>query len=153
ELSGNAITLQSAGDGVDAPPPAFLKASAGSSLVAFDIFVPPNPVAPTDPCQLFVAGSLKLAGVVSGGADLAKSGTGTLILSAANTFGGRMLVREGVLSVGDNQALGATSAGTELFGTALLRLDGRRSADDPPRDLTIAGESLTIGEEFTTPIP
>src|SRR5262249_42245822 len=99
---------------------------------------------PTDPCRLIVTGNLKLAGVLSGGADLEKTDGGDLVLSAANTFTGRMLVREGVLSVGANQALGATSAGTELFGDGLLRLDGRRGVAHPPLDLAVAGEALTV---------
>jgi autotransporter-associated beta strand protein len=153
ELSGNAITLASTGGGVDAPPPAFLEAGSGSSSISFGIFVPPNPILPIDPCRLIVHGNLKLAGVVSGAPDLEKTGDGTLILTAANTFTGRMLVQDGVLSIADNQALGASAAGTELFGDALLALDGRRGADDPPLDLTIAGEALTIGEDAALPTP
>jgi len=166
ELSGNAITLQREGGGVDAPPPAYLGATAGSSSIGFDIALPtpppiavdiatptPPPIVPPNPVRVAQGSGLELAGVVSGAADLEKLGAGTLILSAANTFTGRMLVQDGVLSVAHSQALGGNAAGTELFGSALLRLDGQRGSDLPAEDLTVVGETLTIGQDVSIPQP
>jgi autotransporter-associated beta strand protein len=148
ELGGQAILLEGGFD----DPPAYLEATAGSSSIGFDIAYPVDPNAP-NPLRVAAGSELRLAGVVSGAGDLEKLGDGTLILSAANTFTGRMLVRDGVLSVGDNQALGSSTAGTELFGDALLQLDGRQGVDDPPLNLTVVGEALTIGEDVANPLP
>jgi autotransporter-associated beta strand protein len=132
ELSGNAITLESDSGGVDVPPPAYLEATAGSSNISFDIFVPPNPVVPPNPIRLADGSELTLAGVVSGDADLEKAGAGTLILTAANTFTGHMTVAEGTLSVRHDLALGDAAGSTELLpGTTLELFGGVIVASEP----------------------
>src|SRR2546425_933880 len=60
----------------------------------------------------------------SGTVALTKTGTGTLTLSGANTYGGATTVRAGVLDVQNNTALGATAGATTVAGGAALQLDG-----------------------------
>jgi T5SS/PEP-CTERM-associated repeat protein/autotransporter-associated beta strand protein len=56
--------------------------------------------APADPMTLGVAtGSAEQSGVVSGTGDVIKQGDGELILSAANTYTGQTILRNGTLSV------------------------------------------------------
>jgi autotransporter-associated beta strand protein len=52
-------------------------------------------------------GTLTVSAVVSGAAVLSKAGSGTLVLSAANTYSGGTRLTAGTLSVGNNSALGA----------------------------------------------
>src|SRR5262249_27487729 len=106
--------------------------------------VPPNPTVLPNPVRVAGGSSLELAGIISGDADLEKLGAGTLTLSAANTFTGRMLVSEGLLAIGDNQALGSGIAGTELFADAGLLLHGWEGADLPALDRVNGGEALTV---------
>jgi autotransporter-associated beta strand protein len=162
ELSGNAITLQSDAGGVDLPLPAYLEAAAGTSSIGFDIFVPPNPVVPPNPIvppnpvRVADAASLTLAGVVSGDAGLEKSGAGTLVLSAANTFTGQMTVAEGTLSVRHDSALGDSTGDTELLAGTTLELFGgvaianeplllHAAPVDPCRLVSLGGENVWGG--------
>lgn len=68
-------------------------------------------------------------------AQLVKQGTGTLILSGANTFTTSMTVNNGVLNILSNTALGTTAAGTIVTTGAALELQG---------GITITGEALTL---------
>jgi autotransporter-associated beta strand protein len=162
ELSGNAITLQTEAGGVDAPLPAFLGATAGSSSIGFDIATPnPPPIVP-NPVRVADSSELELAGVVSGAAALEKLGGGTLILSAANTFSGEMTVAEGTLSVRHALALGAAAGGTQLLAGATLELFGGVAiADEPlllhatpvdPCRLVSVGGDNAWGGSISTPV-
>jgi outer membrane autotransporter protein len=64
------------------------------------------------------ANTLTLTGVIGGATSLTKIGTGTLVLSGANTYSGSMLVVAGILGVGSNTALGNGGTVT-LIGTTL----------------------------------
>ncbi len=86
---------------------------------------------------------LTLAGKVTGGAtSLTKSGTGTLVLSAANAHSGTTLVAQGILSITNGDALGTADATagtrTEVSSGATLALSGN-IAVDPNELLTLNG--------------
>lgn len=72
--------------------------------------------------------SLEVSGIVAGADNLIKAGTGTLILSGANTFTGTTAVRDGILRLeygtgNDNSKL-ADGATLTLGGVAALTLVG-----------------------------
>jgi autotransporter-associated beta strand protein len=77
---------------------------------------------------------LALVGAVSGN-NLAKAGTGTLILSGANTHTGTTTISVGVLRASSNGALGTTAGGTTVTAGATLELSG---------NVAITGEALTL---------
>jgi fibronectin-binding autotransporter adhesin len=60
-----------------------------------------------------------LTGVIGGGGRLTKTGTGTLILSGSNTYGGGAAVTGGVLQASADANLGAAAAGLSLDGGTL----------------------------------
>jgi autotransporter-associated beta strand protein len=62
--------------------------------------------------------TLTLSGVLSGTNSITKEGTGTLVLSAANTYSGGTAINTGTLRAGNNAALG-TGAATVASGAAL----------------------------------
>jgi autotransporter-associated beta strand protein len=73
-------------------------------------------------------------------ADLSKIGTGTLAFAAANpNLLGQVFVNEGVLSVQNSGALGATTAGTTVASGATLQLSGTSA-----HPIFVIGEPLTI---------
>jgi fibronectin-binding autotransporter adhesin len=67
---------------------------------------------------------LVIDAVVSGSAEIVKTGAGQLRLNAANTFTGPLTLNEGALRLAHAQGLGATSAGTSVNGSAYLQLHG-----------------------------
>ena len=85
------------------------------------------------------AGTGEISSVIGNGGGtqaIAKSGTGTWILSGANTYTGTTTVNEGILQIRDNSALGTTAGGTSVTRGGILQLDGAR---------TIGAETLTFG--------
>jgi fibronectin-binding autotransporter adhesin len=80
-------------------------------------------------------GSTSFAGVISGNGGLTKTGTGTFVLTGANSLAGLTTVSQGVLSVRNNAGLGSNAAGTVVNAGAALELQG---------GVTITGEALTI---------
>lgn len=70
-----------------------------------------------------------LDGVVTGGGTLTKAGTGTLTVSAANTFGAAVQISGGTVKTGDGAALG--SIGAVINNTGTLDLDGQNLASLP----------------------
>ena len=67
-----------------------------------------------------------LSGIVSGGANnaLSKAGTGTLVLSGANTYAGATTISAGALRASNATSLGTTAAGTTVASGAALELSG-----------------------------
>lgn len=68
-------------------------------------------------------GTLTLSGVISGGFQLTKTDSGTLILAAANTYTDNTLVNVGLLSITNAAGLGPTSNLTTVANGATLDLD------------------------------
>ena len=77
--------------------------------------------------------SSALAASNTGG--LAKSGAGTLTLSAANAYTGTTSITAGVLNIQNASALGGTAAGTIVSNSAALQIQG---------GITVTGESLSL---------
>ncbi|PAW75197.1 MAG: hypothetical protein B9S38_02215 [Verrucomicrobiia bacterium Tous-C4TDCM] len=82
----------------------------------------------------------EIRGVIQGTAGLNKPGTGTLLLSAANTFPGPLGVTAGTLMVGNPSALGASSAVTTVANNAVLDLNGANMTIANP--LTLNGTGI-----------
>ncbi len=69
--------------------------------------------------------TLTYGGVIAGASTLTKSnGTGTLVLSGANTYAGSTTLSAGVLRVGDSTALGSTAGGTTVASGTTIEIDG-----------------------------
>jgi autotransporter-associated beta strand protein len=73
--------------------------------------------------------------VIEGGTDIEKHGLAALNLSAANTFTSHVTVAEGTVSLFDDQALGASTTGTEILEGATLELVGGLVINNEPLDI------------------
>jgi titin len=83
------------------------------------------------------ASTLNVSAVVSGGVGLTKARTGTLALTAANTYTGGTALSAGALTVGNNSALGT--------GTLTLTGGTIQAAGGP----VMLANALTLGGNFT----
>ncbi len=105
-------------------------------------------------------GRTLISGIISntlGTTDLLKTGAGTLTLSGTNTFGGTTTVRNGVLEVNNNSALGSgTSAvlinDASTTGTMNTALYLGASGVTLSRNLTVGsqGATTTLGGNFAS---
>ena len=103
-------------------------------------------------------GTLQLSQEISGASGsvtegrITKSGAGILSLTAANTFQGQLWINAGQVQAGSDGALGATSAGTQVFYGGQLALVGDRALSEP---ITIgpngdaAGDIAVLGATCT----
>ncbi len=102
----------------------------------------------TAPSTISTTGAftLTVSGLVSGAGNLTTTGTvagGTVLLQGANTsHTGAITVSSGTLKVGNDDALGATSAGTTVNSGATLDLAGFNVCPEP---LTINGTLSNTG--------
>ena len=90
-----------------------------------------------------------IAGAVSGDGSLTQTGSGTLVLTAANTYGGGTTIGEGTLEISDDSALGAvpTAAATDLTfaRTGVLQAGGNFTLN--------ANRGVNIGDGVIAAIP
>jgi autotransporter-associated beta strand protein len=70
------------------------------------------------------AETLTISGRITGVGGITKEGTGTLVLSGANTYGGITKINVGVINARHSTALGTIALGTEIVGNAALELQG-----------------------------
>ncbi len=97
----------------------------------------------SDAKTLSVGGSnsTTFSGVISdfafmgGRGNMAKSGTGTLTLTGANTYTGTTTISAGVLNIQHASALGTAAGGTTVASGAALQMQG---------SFTVNGEALTL---------
>ncbi|MEI7851076.1 MAG: autotransporter-associated beta strand repeat-containing protein [Kiritimatiellales bacterium] len=83
-------------------------------------------------------GTLTVGGVIDDGVNtysLTKEGAATLVLTAANTYGGETIINNGILRIGNARALGSTEAGTTVNVGSELELSG---------GITVTNELLTL---------
>ena len=70
------------------------------------------------------SGNTSITGSISGAGNLAKNGTGTLLLSGPNTFGGTLTILNGAVNISNASALGSTTGGTSVLNGGALHLQG-----------------------------
>lgn len=108
--------------------------SSGVNLVSAPVTLSSNTV-----FDIASGTSLEFSGAIGGSGGLTKStGTGTLILSGANTYSGVTTINAGIVKITHSSALGSTSAGTTIAGGTAggtLQLEG---------GIVIAGETLQV---------
>lgn len=78
---------------------------------------------------------MDISAVVSGAFTVTKNGTGTMVLSGANTYTGATTVSAGVLNIQNAAGLGTTAGGTTVSSGATLQLQG---------NITVGAEALNI---------
>ena len=76
----------------------------------------------------------------NGAGSVTKSGAGTLIVTAANTYTGTTTITSGVLNIQNATALGTTAGGTIVAAGAALQLQG---------GITVGAEALTLNGDGT----
>jgi fibronectin-binding autotransporter adhesin len=84
------------------------------------------------------------SGIISGiGGNITKQGTGTFVLSGANTYDGTTTVSTGVLRALNNTALGTAAGGTTVASGAALEVDGGIALGN--EGLTLSGTGIANG--------
>jgi fibronectin-binding autotransporter adhesin len=98
------------------------------------------------------AAQVTIPGVIGGGGNLLKSGSGTLILAGTNAYGGATTVNGGTLALGNPAALqqstfDASGSGTLSFGTLTAALFGGLEGSGRLAlvDADSAGVALSVG--------
>ncbi len=113
-LSGNSIILGPGLAGITD------SASSGGNTIALNIRLG----ATRDIIVTNTAETLTISGTIAGVGGINKEGTGKIVLSGGNKFGGILKINVGVVNAQSNTALGTIAAGTEVVGGAALELQG-----------------------------
>lgn len=92
--------------------------------------------------------TLTLDGIIDGDQALNKTGVGTLVLTAANTYSGNTTVSAGTLRVTANDGLGTTAGGTTVASGATLDLRAVDYTTTEP--VTLQGGTLYNSSGTTT---
>jgi autotransporter-associated beta strand protein len=107
---------------------------AGANSLGLNLALPA-----TRSFTVIAGGTLSVGGSISGSGGLTKSGTGTLIVSGNNSYGGVTTISQGVLNVRSATALGLSdgtlSTGSVVANGAALEVQG---------GLSIGNEALTL---------
>ena len=115
---------------------------AGSLLVAGGVSLGANRTLTID-----ATGAVELSGTISGSgtSGLVKTGTGTLVLSGANTFNGNVTVNSGALNIRNNTALGNTAGNVVVASGAALEFQGGITIGTGEDGTSVAGVGLGSG--------
>lgn len=124
-LSGNPIILGPGLAGITD------SVASGGNTIALDIRLD----ATREIIVTNTAETLTISGRIAGVGGINKEGTGKVVLSGANTFGGILKINVGVVNAQHSTALGTIATGTEVVGGAALELQG---------GITISYEALAL---------
>jgi autotransporter-associated beta strand protein len=101
-----------------------------------------------------VDANVQLAGIVSeaaAGSGLTKTGNGNLILSGANTYTGVTTIADGIVTLGNNSALGSEAGGTIIQADASLDIRGFRAGATGGESIQVQGTGHNgLGAIFNT---
>jgi autotransporter-associated beta strand protein len=89
--------------------------------------------------DLSITASIEAAGGIT------KTGPGTLLLGAANSFTGPVFINEGVVHIQNNTSLGTTGAGTTVADGATLQIEFVGALAEPLISIQGAGRGGTLG--------
>ena len=105
-------------------------------------------LAGTSPTITVNASGGTISSVVAGTAGLTKAGTGTLLLTSANTYSGGTFLNAGLLISNKTTALGASSNPLTLNGGTL---DFASGGDSPGYNTTINGNAAILSDPGLAP--
>ncbi|MBU3665816.1 MAG: hypothetical protein FGM15_08080 [Chthoniobacterales bacterium] len=137
-LSGNAISSEGSFNN---------NTTSGTNTLAFNIAL----TLASHGFNVATGGTMLVSGSISGASSAinlnsGNTALGTLILSGSNSFGGGVTVTEGVLDIRNNNALGATAAGTTVLSGGELRLSGGITVNEAlTNSSTGSGAGATTG--------
>ncbi len=88
---------------------------------------------------------LSITAAIAEAGGITKTGPGTLLLGAANSFGGPVAINEGVVHIQNNTSLGTTGAGTTVADGATLQIEFVGALAEPLISIQGAGRGGTLG--------